>query len=480
MKIGELIKSINAVCPKSIEDIECSGIFSDSRKVRENAVFVCIKGLRSDGHDYANAVVNEGVKAVICEKSVGLDCEIIVEDTRKAYALLCAAFFGNPAKKLHLIGITGTSGKTTTSYMIKSLLEQEGHKVGVIGTIQIVIGDEILPSHYTTPDAYELHSMFSLMLKAGCDYCVMEVSSQALDQKRTYGLHFDTAVFTNLSQDHLDYHITMDNYLNAKLELFTMCDNAVINFDDERAEKVIDFAKANNCKVYTFSSKSNLADYCAKEMKYNADSVSYVLVTTGQIGRVKVMVPGVFMIYNSMAAAVTGISCNIEFDDVIEHMQSVRGVKGVVEVVPNDRDFTMIIDFAHTPEELTNVITMLSQFKKGRLVALFGCGGDRDRTKRPLMAKAVSELADFTIVTSDNPRTEEPSKIIEDIIPGIKDGAEYVVIEDRKEAIKYAVKNAKTDDLILFAGKGYETYQILKSGTIHFDEREVIAQALCE
>ena len=480
MKISELIKVLDNECALSFIDAECSGIFNDSRKVVDNSIFVCIKGLRSDGHDFAEETAKNGAAIVICEHDVGLENQIIVEDTREAYAILCAEYFSNPAKKLKLIGITGTAGKTTTSYMIKSMLTKAGHKVGLIGTIQNMIGDEILPSHYTTPDAYELHSLFDLMQKGGCDYCVMEVSSMALHQKRVFGLEFNTAVFTNFSQDHLDYHITMDNYLDAKLMLFSMCKNAVINYDSKCAKKVIDFAKDKGCNVLTYSTVSNDCDYSAKEMRYKSDSVSYVIVTTGKIGRVKVMVPGVFMVYNSLAAGVVSIAEGIDFDTTIDYMQSLTGVKGVVEVVPNNKDCTFIIDFAHTPDELENVIKMLSEFKQGRLITLFGCGGDRDNSKRAIMGRIVSELSDFTIVTSDNPRTENPSKIIEDIVSGIDKKANHIVIEDREQAIIYAVKNSKPNDIVLFAGKGYETYQILNSGTIRFDEREVIAKALSE
>ena len=480
MKISKLITILGENNAK-FDDVECAGIFIDSRKVCENSIFICINGARVDGHDYYEQAIDRGAKLIICQRDLGLENQIIVKEPFIAYTELCSYYFGNPASKMKLVGITGTSGKTTTSYMVKSLLEQAGHKVGLIGTIQNIIGDEKLPSHNTTPEAYELHSLFELMLKAGCDYVVMEVSSQALDQQRVHGLHFETAVFTNLSQDHLDYHITMENYLNAKLKLFEMCDNAVINLDDDAASKVIDKAKSSGCKVYTFAAKRDDADFIAKDTRFAADSVGYEFVTNSKIGRVKVMVPGAFMVYNSMAAGVVGISTGIDFDSVVKYLQNVKGVKGIVEVVPCDRDYTLIIDFAHTPDELKNVITMLSQFKNGRLVVLFGCGGDRDRTKRPLMAEAVTSLADFTIVTSDNPRSEEPGEIIKDILKGVKCGKDkYIVIEDRKEAIKYAVKNAKTDDIVLFAGKGYETYQILKNGTIHFDEREVIAQALSE
>lgn len=479
MKISELLKAIGAELPSKAQDFECEGIFIDSRKVCENSVFICIKGARTDGHDYYKMAIDKGAKLIICQRDLGLDNQIITENPFIDYTKLCAYYFGNPAKQLKLIGVTGTSGKSSTTFMIKTLLEQTGKKVGLIGTTGNIIGEERLPSHNTTPEAYELHSLFELMLKAGCEYVVMEVSSQALDQHRVYGLHYETAVFTNFSQDHLDYHKTMDAYFNAKLKLFSMCDNAVINYDDEKAAAVAAECEKNGCKVYTYSARSNDSDFSAKDVHYRSNGVSYEFLTTGEIGRVSVGVPGAFTVYNSMAAGVVGITLGIGFSDCVKYMQNVHGPKGIVEVVPCDKDFTPIIDFAHTPEQLKCVVKMLSEFKKGRLVVMFGCGGDRDKTKRPLMAKAVTQTADYTIITSDNPRTEDPMAIIDDILTGVECAkSKYTVIPDRKEAIYYAIKHAKKDDIVLFAGKGYETYQILKDGTIHFDEREIIAQAL--
>lgn len=480
MKISELIQVLGSA-PVSLDDAPCSGIFIDSRKVTCDSIFICIKGARTDGHDYYADALKKGARLIVAQRDLGIPNQIIVDEPLVAYAKLCAYYFGEPAKKLRLVGVTGTSGKTTTTYMIKSILEQAGHKVGLIGTTGSFIGEELLPSHNTTPEAYELHSLFALMQKAGCDYVVMEVSSQALDQHRVYGLHYETAVFTNFSQDHLDYHGTMEEYLKAKLKLFSICDNAVVNYDDAAAQTVINECRKNGVRVYTYSAKSDDSDYSAKDMQYRADCVEYELLTNGLIGRVRVGVPGAFTVYNSMAAGVVAISLGLDFFDVVRFLHNAKGVKGIVEVVPCDRDFSLIIDFAHTPEQLKSVLTMLSEFKKGRLVALFGCGGDRDRTKRPLMAKAVTSIADFTIITSDNPRSEDPRAIIDDILSGVVCPEDrYTVIEDRRQAIEFAVKNAQPDDIILFAGKGYETYQILRDGTVHFDEREVIAAALGE
>ena len=479
MYISEIVNVLGKDLPKGFNDSVCGGIYIDSRKVTENSVFICIKGTRVDGHDYYKSAIEKGARLIVCERDLGIDNQIIVDNPLIAYTKMCARFFGNPANQLKLIGVTGTSGKSTTTYMIKSVLEQAGCKVGLIGTTGNIIGSEMLPSHNTTPEAFELHSLFELMLKSGCEYVVMEVSSQALDQQRVFGLHFETAVFTNFSQDHLDYHKTMEEYFAAKLTLFDMCSRAVVNADDEMSQQVIDKCKASGIPVYTYSVNGGRADVLSGGVSFYPDSVAYTLSHNNEQADINVKIPGLFMVYNSTAAATVGLSLGLEFADIAKYLPNVKGPKGVLEVVPCERDFTLIIDFAHTPEQLRSVTKMLSQFKKGRLVTLFGCGGDRDRTKRPKMAAAVTENSDFTIITSDNPRSEDPNAIIDDILQGVvceKDA--YTVIPDRREAIHYAVLNAQKDDIVLFAGKGYETYQILNSGTVHFDEREVIAAAL--
>ena len=462
--------------PARLAQMPVESVTCDSRKVRKNTVFVCIVGSAQDGHVYAKQAYESGASVIVCQKDLGLPNQLIVEDSRQVYAQMCAAYFGSPASKLKLIGVTGTSGKTTVSYMLKSLLEQNGCKVGLIGTIQNMIGSDTLPAKNTTPDAYELHSLFALMLKAGCEYVVMEVSSHALDQKRVWGLHFDCGIFTNLTQDHLDYHKTMENYLEAKKQLFKMSSCAVVNKDDPYAQDIL---TACNGKTYTYSAKSNDCDFSAKEIRYLPTGVSYELVSNGLIGRVKVRIPGMFSVYNSMAAGIAAIALGFDFHQVVRQLANVQGVKGRVEVVPGDQDYTMIIDYAHTPDELKNVISMLNMIKQGRMVTLFGCGGDRDKTKRPLMGEIAAQLSDFVIVTSDNPRSEKPEAIIEDILKGMQGcDTPYVVIENRAEAIAYAIEHAQPGDMILFAGKGHETYQILNTGTIHFDEREVIAGVL--
>ncbi len=474
MKLAKLLKVDN----KLLSELEITGVTCDSRKVLPGFAYVCICGSNQDGHKYAPSALEAGAAVVITERDLGLDKQIIVDDTHKAYSLMSARWFGNPADSLKLIGVTGTNGKTSITYILKKILEDAGHKVGVIGTIQNMIGEEIVETNNTTPDAYELHRLFALMRDAGCEYAVMECSSHALDQKRVSDVTFEVGIFTNLTQDHLDYHITMENYLEAKKLLFKMCKTAVLNYDDSYYSEL---AKDLECKVVTYSAKSNDSTYSAKSAKYRADGLDYELVGYGLIKRIRYGTGGQFSVYNSMAAIVAAMELGFELDDIAESLKGFCGVKGRAEVVPTGRDFTLIIDYAHTPDGLKNILSAFSDCERNRLVAVFGCGGDRDRTKRPIMGSVAADNSDFVIVTSDNPRSEDPAAIIKDILPGVeKYNTPYVVIEDRKQAIEYALKNAQKGDIIVLAGKGHETYQVLSTGKIHFDEREVVADILKE
>lgn len=474
MKLSELLKGIEVL--NSYKDIEITDISSDSRNIGKDYLFVCIKGNNFDGHNAAAEMVEKGAAAVVVERDMGLENQVIVKNTRDIWGLLCANYFGNPADKLKLIGLTGTNGKTTTTFLIKQVLEGVGKKVGLIGTVQNMVGDAVYPAKFTTPEAYDLQKLFSMMVEAGCEYCVMEVSSQALAQGRVKGCHFDVAAFTNLTQDHLDYHKTFENYFSAKRKLFEMCDKAVVNIDDEYAMKLVDGLK---CDVLTFGVDNNNADYTAKNIRLKADGISFELVGMSDIGRVACPIPGRFSVYNSLCSAVCAIACGIPFDNVVEGIAKTKGVKGRIEVVPTDGDYTVIIDYAHSPDGLEKIISSMREVAVGRVVTLFGCGGDRDKAKRPIMGSVAAKLSDMCIVTSDNPRSENPQDIINDILEGMKDiETPYTVIENRRDAIEYALKNAQKDDIIILAGKGHETYQILPTGTIHFDEREVISEIL--
>lgn len=472
-----LLKDLIPNVSKKFADIEITGITSDSREIKEGYAFVCINGVTDDGHKYAAAAAENGAAVVITERKTGVKNEIIVSDTRELYADMCAAWFGRPAVDLKLIGVTGTNGKTSITYMLKSILEHAGYKVGLIGTIQNMIGDEALPTKNTTPGVYELNRLFALMKEKGCEYVVMEVSSHALDQKRVCGLCFDAALFTNLTQDHLDYHITMENYLAAKKRLFKMCKTAIVNSDDEYCEQLIN---GLDCKVVSYSLGDN-STYSAKAVKYYPTSVEYELVSNNILNHIKFNTGGKFSVYNSMCAAVTALELGLPISTVADAIQSIEGIKGRAESVPTGRDFTVIIDYAHTPDGLKNILKTFSDCEKNRVIALFGCGGDRDKTKRPIMGNIAVRYADYVIVTSDNPRSENPDDIIKDILVGTEGyGTPVKVIENRVEAIKYAVKIAKPNDIIVLAGKGHETYQILKDATIHLDEREVVREALDE
>ncbi len=476
MKLQDLIRGTGIVLQTMDGAREITGITCDSRRIEKDGVFVCIAGTAVDGHRFAADAEKAGAAAILTQRDLGLRTQIVVQDTRLVWAQLCANWFGNPAQKLHLIGVTGTNGKTTTTSLVKSMLEYDGHKVGLIGTVQNMIGDRVLPAGHTTPDSYDMQSMFQLMVAEGCDYCVMEISSHALDQQRAAGCRFDVGVFTNLTQDHLDYHGTMENYMAAKKKLFSMCRTGIFNLDDDWTAAMM---QGVPCATTTFSAKDNAADYVAHNIRYRADGVSFELVGTGAIGRVKLAIPGQFSVYNGLAAATTCLAAGMSFDRVVEALCAASGVKGRAEVVPTGRDFTVVIDYAHTPDGLENICRTLKECGNGRLVTLFGCGGDRDKTKRPKMGAIAAANSDYLVVTSDNPRTEDPAAIIADIVVGLENTkTPYTVIENRVEAIGWAIAHARAGDTILLAGKGHETYQILKDGTIHLDEREVVAEAL--
>jgi len=456
---------------------DIKGVEYDSRKISKDYLFVAIKGTGTDGHLFINNAFNAGASCVLIENPEFKQGNfILVEDSRKALSIIASNLYGNPAKKLKLIGVTGTNGKTTTTFLIKQMLENLGHKAGLIGTIQNMIGDRVIETKYTTPEPLELQRLFSEMVKENIEYAVMEVSSHSLAQERVSGLDFKVGVFTNLTQDHLDFHKTMENYLYAKSKLFKMSEIGVINGDDEASKKLLELSTARNI---CYSADKDCCDVIAKNIKYQPDGVDYEVIAEGKIGHAHVSIPGKFSVYNSLAAISTLLVLGFDLKKILESLKMVKGVKGRLEVVNTGRDFTVIIDYAHTPDALLNVLTALRGVTNGRIVTLFGCGGDRDRTKRPIMGKIAFDLSDYCIVTSDNPRSEEPMNIINDILEGVKGSkTPYKVIENRKEAIEYALKNAKSNDTILLAGKGHETYQILKDKTISFDEREIIREIL--
>jgi len=476
MKLYELMKNIAQV---DIPDTEVSGVTCDTRsEIKPGTVFVCIKGKTFDGHDAAKDMVAKGCSVVVCEKDLGLENQIIVEDTRGAYPRMCANWFGNPQDKLSLIGVTGTNGKTTITTMIKKVLTSLGCKVGLIGTCQNEIGDSIYPTSRTTPEPYDLYELFDKMVKAGCRYAVMEVSSQGLEQKRVAACTYQVGIFTNLTQDHLDVHGTMENYYLAKKELFYISKTAIINCDDEYGRRYISEV---TCPVKTYS-VGGTADFVADDVLLSASGVKYVYSDGKRKRNVRFGMPGLFNVSNSLAVIACCETLGFDVDEVIKALAGQGGVRGRAEIVPTHRDFTVICDYAHTPDALANVLKAIKESSTGKVKCLFGCGGNRDATKRPLMAAAAADNSDFLIVTSDNPRNEDPEEIIKDILVGLEGkDTPYVKICDRREAIHWAIKNAEKDDIIVLAGKGHEDYQILAGGVkIHFDEREVVAEALDE
>ena len=475
MKLHEVLNEIEYSGSLSPET-EITALCRDSRKVEKGCAFVCIVGTGVDSHAFAEQALAAGAAALVVERDLGLPKQVLVKSTRLSWAIMCANWFGRPTEQLKLIGITGTNGKTSTSYLLKGVLEQAGYHVGLIGTIQNMIGDRVVETAHTTPDSYELQQLFCQMAEEGCDYAVMEVSSHALDQERVAGCRFEAGIFTNLTQDHLDYHKTMEQYAAAKAKLFSRCKTAVLNKDDAWYSVMSEGAL---CQKVTFSLQDDSADYTARNVRCRPDGVDFECVGVGVIGRIRLATPGRFSAYNALAAAACASALGVPFDTVKTALCGFGLVKGRAEVVPTHEDFTVVIDFAHTPDGLENICETLNTCKAGRLVTVFGCGGDRDRTKRPKMGATAARLSDFVVVTSDNPRSEEPTAIIDDILEGLRDTkTPYTVIPNRVEAITWAVENAKTGDTVLLAGKGHETYQILKDKTIHLDEREVVAAAL--
>lgn len=478
MQLETLLKGIDFRAD-ALPELDIADVTADSRKAGPGKLFVCLPGSKVDGHDFAVAAEQAGCAALVAERETPSKLpHILVEDARKAYAALCANYFRNPAEKMQLFGITGTNGKTTTAFLLKHILEQSGHRCGFIGTIHNMAGQKVLPAHYTTPEPHELHELFDTMLREGCDTVVMEASSQALAQQRLYGCRFTAAVFTNLTQDHLDYHKTMENYLNAKLMLFRQSALGVVNLDDPHAQAFLDACPE---RKVTFSMKNMAADFTARNIRYRVDGTNYDLVGLGLIGRVRMKLPGSFNVSNSLAAVTCAVSAGVPLGSALDAMKTAAGVKGRLEALDTGRGFSVIFDYAHTPDGLSKTLDAVDELKRGRVICVFGCGGDRDRTKRPLMGAVAAQKADFAVVTSDNPRTENPTAIINEILAGMEGTkTPYKVIENRREAIAFALREAQNNDIVLLAGKGHEDYQILKDGKIHFDEREVVAQLLAE
>lgn len=473
MKLQELLAGVAVQSRTAAPELEIGEVRYDSRAVEKGDLFVAIRGYATDGHRYIEKALAQGAAAVVCEEAPAGAPAVVVENSRRALAEIAANRFGHPADSMVMLGVTGTNGKTTTTYLVKHILEQAGHTVGLIGTNQNLIGSEVIETERTTPESYELQALFARMRDAGCTHVIMEVSSHSLVLDRVHGIRFAVGAFTNLTQDHLDFHKTMEEYRRAKARLFAVSDRGVINLDDPAAGAMLADAL---CPCLTFSCEKDAADLTARNIGLHADGVSFLANTRGELARVRLAIPGHFSVENALAALGIALQLDMPLADAAKALATATGVKGRVEVVPIDTDYTVLIDYAHSPDGVENVLRTVRGFAKGRVVALFGCGGDRDRTKRPKMGAIAAALADFCIVTSDNPRTEEPQAIIDDILEGMKDTKTPTqVIVDRPEAIRWALAHARKEDIIVLMGKGHETYQEVNHVKHHMDEREIVA-----
>ncbi len=456
------------------EDMEITGISYDTRTLAPGNLFVALSGYRSDGNCYIREALEKGAVAVLTATKP--QCQgpwIVADNPRLALATMAANWYGNPAESLMIIGVTGTNGKTSTTYLLKGVLEGvTGKKVGLIGTNQILIGDEIYPATRTTPESLELHGLLRQMVNEGCTYVVMEVSSHALAMGRTHGLTFEASIFTNLTQDHLDFHHTMEEYREAKKDIFRQSKCAILNLDDEAGRY---YQEVVSCPVITYSENKTQSDITAKNIRLFPTCVEFEGLTEEKLCRIRLPIPGGFSIYNALGVLACGLSLGLGLEEMAGALEQAEGIKGRLEVVPVPAQFTVIIDYAHSPDALENVLTSVRDFTTGKLYCLFGCGGDRDRSKRALMGNIATTLADVVVITSDNPRTEEPEGIIADILKGVVDKSTSChVISDRRSAISFVLSQMTAGDVVVLAGKGHETYQEIQGQFYHLDEREEV------
>lgn len=475
MKLRELLDGVALTRAQADQEVEITSISYDTREIENGALFVALPGTKHDGHDFIDQALERGAAAVLCQTPPDREGPwLAVADSRAALAQVSANWFGHPGREMTLLAVTGTNGKTTTTTLLKAVLEEAlGAKVGLIGTNRNMVGTKELPAHRTTPESYELQALLRQMADEGCTHVVMEASSHALAQHRTGTLRFTAGVFTNLTRDHLDYHGTMEEYRRAKGLLFEQSDLAILNLDDEAGRW---YRERVPCPVFTYSERHPEADLTAENVKLFPDRIQFEAVARGTISRVSLPIPGGFTIYNALAVIAAALNLGLELPAIAAALSHAQGVKGRVEVVPTPAPFTVLIDYAHTPDALENILSTARALTQKRLICVVGCGGDRDRTKRPLMGEIAGELADLTFLTSDNPRAEDPMSILRDMLPGMeRSGGEYRLIPDRREAIRAALTEARAGDLVLLAGKGHETYQEIRGEFLHLDEREEVA-----
>jgi UDP-N-acetylmuramoyl-L-alanyl-D-glutamate--2,6-diaminopimelate ligase len=482
MTIGELIQGLDFPCPIELEKVEITGLSYDSRTVGPGQLFVAIPGFKADGARFAQEALVKGAAAVVAEKALFLDDPRIIScpNARCALAILADRFYGHPSGKLKVVGITGTNGKTTTTYLIRSILKQAGERTGLIGTIRYLIGEESYIAPNTTPESLDLQRLLAGMVEERVSTVVMEVSSHGLALERVKGCEFKVAVFTNLTQDHLDFHPTMEDYLLAKLRLFEILEKgniAVVNADDPIAERVIQAASKAGIITYGLSGRARVR---AKAIFLSQKGTEFVVTwEEGQIP-VKLKLPGKHNVYNALAAFGAGLALGFSNGLLVKGLESLEGVSGRFELVDEGQPFAVIVDYAHTPDALERLLSAVREITRGRVLCVFGCGGDRDRKKRPMMGRIATNMAGYTIITSDNPRTEDPEVIVKEIEEGVVPGSQYEIVLDRKAAIRRGMDLTREGDSVVIAGKGHEDYQILGTAKIHFDDREIVREALRE
>ena len=486
MNLKNILVGLEKLKGKGNLDIEINGIESNSKKVKDGFLFIAIKGFSTDGHEYIQDAIENGARAIIIEDGYDVkklknyeDITIIMtQNTREALAVVASNFYGNPTRKLKLIGVTGTKGKTTTTYMIKEILEKAGKKVGLIGTIAVYInGKKMKDSDRTTPESLELQQIFAKMVEDGVEVAVMEVSSQSLKLNRVTGCEFDYVIFTNFSEDHIspNEHPDMEDYFQSKLKLFKMCKNGIVNVDDLHGAKIPSLFPENNIVTYGIDNSANLL---AKDITITNLYADFKVKITDRNERIKTGIPGRFSVYNSLAAICIAQKFGISSEIIREALLEVR-VPGRSELVDNKKEIPIMIDYAHSPESLENILRAVKSYTRGKVICVFGCGGDRDSGKRPIMGEISGKIADFTIITSDNPRTENPEKIVEQIEDGIKKTkGNYKVVVDRKAAIEEAIKMAGKTDIVILAGKGHEPYQEINGEKYPFDERIIVKEIM--
>lgn len=482
LKLETIIKNSQFTIIKGDTDIEVTGIENDSRKISKDNMFIAIKGFTVDGHDFIDKAIEHGANCIVVERDILIEedgiTQIKVEDTTTALSQFSSLFYEEPSKKLKTLGITGTNGKTSITYMIESIFREAKKNTGIIGTMGSRFADMVIENKNTTPDSLTVQRHLSKMVESGIEFCAMEVSSHALDLQRVDDVDFEVGVFTNLTEDHLDYHETMESYYRSKLKLFNRTKKYnIVNGDDVYGRRILQEVD-NTVPIMTYGIEGDY-DIYATDVICHTKGVDFILNTSKGSMPINLKILGRFSVYNALAAIACGIVYDIDLLTIKKGIESIRSIKGRFEIIPIDKDYSVIIDFAHTPDGLEKVLTTIDQFAEGRKIVIFGAGGNRDKTKRPIMGETVARHADLCIVTSDNPRFEEPDDIIEDVLVGVKRAkGNYVAITDRKEAIKYALSNARPNDIILLAGKGHETYTIIKDKVIPFDEKQIVLDIL--